>query len=146
MVRRRLLDERAGDDMEAGHVASGDVLQRGVLDGVQHLNHRVRCGAAGTSQADQERPPIGVVESAANQTAGFETIEDAAQRRGAVTKVALQLTDGVWCAICEERYHMRLALRQAAIGQEFLEPHAGRMRRPLQLDDHLTRSFGVGLR
>lgn len=118
------------------------MLQRAELDSLQHVDDGARCGAAGPGQADQERSPIGVVEGAANQSPGLETIEDAAQCGRAVTEVVLQLTDGVRGAIGEEREHMRLALRKTHVGQKFLQSHSRRVSRTLQLDDH--PSLGLG--
>jgi len=105
--------------METSDVTGSDMLQRSELDSLQHVDDGARCGAAGPGPADQERSPIGVVEGAANQCPGLETIEDPAQCGRAVTEVVLQLTDGVRGAIGEEREHMRVALRKThVVGSE----------------------------
>ena len=128
--------------METSEVTGSDMLKRAELDSLQHAGHGARCGAAGPGQADQERSPIGVVEGAANQSPGLETIEDAAQCGRAVTEVVLQPTDGVRCSIGEEREHMRLALRKTHVGQKFLEAHSRRVSCTLQLDDHPSLELG----
>jgi hypothetical protein len=136
------VSERPRHDVEPRDVASRDVRQRSLLDRRQRFNDRPRCRAARPSQADQERSPIGVVESAANQPSRFEPIEDPAQRGRTVPQVALQLSNGVRCAVGKQGDHMDLALRHTGFVQEFLEAHAGRVSRPLQLDDHETIRCG----